>query len=332
MSIDQTEIGQALDIAKRTRENILFGKGNFENHMHGFFTVAQILNRKEELEWIEGELRGQFDPVPNYRKNVFKRMKLRGVQIFEAMEDYNLSYEDCRMPVAKIIHELKSKERDRVPYKISDDEFKKLEKLRPDNEKKSFSCIIPNEDLENIFSSLKVELLRRLNIMISELTYGKIPRDIFKEFKDSVDKKLAKSNPEAITALNVAYESLGDSENPEKIAQVALACRRLIKHVADGLFPAKNERQKLSDGEEIEVTDDRVLNRLIAHIDSIKPKNLSYLAQEIELLRELLHGEGSVNQGIHDDISNSKARKLVLQTYVILGDIILAEDEKSTKT
>jgi len=174
--------------------------------------------------------------------------------------------------------------------------------------------------------------LRRLNIIISELTYGKIPRDIFKEFKDSVDKKLAKSNPEAITALNVAYESLGDSENPEKIAQVALACRRLIKHVADGLFPAKNERQKLSDGEEIEVTDDRVLNRLIAHIDSIKPKNLSYLAQEIELLRELLHGEGSANQGIHDDISNSKARKLVLQTYVILGDIILAEDEKSTKT
>jgi len=332
MGVNETEIEQALDIAKRTRENILFGKGNFDNHMQSFFTVAQILNRNEDLTWIEGEITGNLNPISNYRKNIFLRINVHKRQIFSVMDDKKLSIKDCQLPIYKIIHELKSKEADRIPYAITDDDFKKLKKYEPNKQKDDFNCIFPNEELVKIFSSLKFELLRRLNIMISELTFGKIPRDIFKEFKDSVDGKLAKSNPDAIRTLNVAYESLGDSENPEKTAQVALACRRLIKHIADDLFPSKNEKHKLSDNTEIEVTDERVLNRLIAHIDSIQPKNLTYLVKEIELLRELLHGdEGSANKGIHDEILNSEARQLVLHTYIILGDIILGANKLETK-
>jgi len=191
---------------------------------------------------------------------------------------------------------------------------------------------LPASELSNIVGEIETMIIMKLTKMISEMTYGAIPQSIFKEFQNKVDQKLSDSNPEAISALNKAYESLGGSHDPERISQVSLACRRLIKHVADEVFPATNELYSLElDGKtyNLSLGDDRVLNRLTAYVDSLNSKNKQHILDEIDVLRGFYHGEeGYVNKGIHDEITNPEAKRLVLYTYLILGDIILLEENK----
>lgn len=332
-STDETEISQALEIARNLRANILNGKGSLESHLHAFYTTAQILNRVDDIKWITGEITGEYDPLPDYRKKRFKRFNLNARQILEALDDDTLSDADCRTTISEIIAELSGKESERVQMGITSSEFELVKKYRSGYEKTKFSCIFPNLELEKILSLIKFEQLTRLNVMISELTYGKIPRGIFRKFQDKVNKKLAESNPDAISELNIAYESLGKSEDPERISHVAFACRRLIKAVADGLYaPKENKKYKLKSGDEIEIGKEKFLNRLQAFVDSIDSPNRKFLNKKIGLLRDL-YGEipQSINKGTHLNISNADAEDLVLYTYIILGDIIL-EESKFKKT
>lgn len=328
-SNSSTEIDEALKIARTTREKILFGNSSLTKDLLSFFTVAQILGRKDDLTWAENELEGYpaDKKIPAYRQECYCNFTIEGTFAIKKDILQNDHFVDLGIDVPGLLHFLNEKE-DFISMSIGKETLKELNsKHNCKLEEQNVSIKVPQASLATLVGFIQKELVKRLNSMISEITYGKIPQEIFKEFKDKVDGKLAISNPGAIRSLNVAYESLGASENPEKTAQVALACRRLIKHVADGLFSPKNEKHVLADGVQIDVTDDKVLNRLIAYIDSKQPKTINYLIKEIELLRDLLHGEGSANQGIHENISNNEARQLVLQTYVILGDIILSDSE-----
>ena len=163
--------------------------------------------------------------------------------------------------------------------------------------------------------------------MITEITYGQIPEGIFKRFQKSVNSTLTNSNPAAISELNIAFEGLRQSEDPERISHVAFGCRRLIKAVADELFPSRKTQYKTKDGKYFKVEEEYFLNRLIAFVDSTNSPNRKFLVRKIGLLRDL-YGEipESINKGTHLSITNSGAEMLVIYTYIILGDIILEKN------
>jgi len=205
--------------------------------------------------------------------------------------------------------------------------YKSIRKKTDEVLSKYVQLIYTSATISDLFAGAKMEMLTRLNIMINEITYGKIPRGIFNKFQDLVNLKLAESNTAAVSALNIAVESLGNSEDPERISTVAHSCKRLIKSVADNLFPSQKKKYKMKGGETIEVGEEKYFNRLIGFVDKIDSKNRKGLLEKIHLLKNL-YGEipESMNKGTHKNISNQSAEMLVIFSYMILGEIILEEE------
>ena len=331
--IEQTEIEQALEISRKTRQEILFGKNTLEKNLHGFYTVAQILGHEEEMHWAENELSGYASDCPEYRKNALRNFWYAGMPINELVKNTAL-HQDCPISISRIIHILDQKQTHNSRYVLSETDFKHIQehhnKYRENIDnlhfmtKENIGWEFNKACLNEIIDVVKLELTTKLNKMIIEITYGRIPEGIFKKFQRNVNSTLTNSNPSAISELNIACEELRQSEDPERISHVAFGCRRLIKAVADELFPSRKIQYKTKDGTNFKVEEEYFLNRLVAFVDSTNSPNRKFLVRKIGLLRDL-YGEipESINKGTHLNITNSGAEMLVIYTYIILGDIIL---------
>lgn len=336
---EQTEIEQALEIARKTRNEILFGKNTLEKNFHGFYTVAQILGRENDMIWTKAELEGYSSNCPTYRMNV-SRVLWYGTNQIKEMITNPKTPTHCDLSIAEIEKHLDPKQKMPIQYALTDDDFDLIRSYAKSNpnmmgqiftKKEELYWEFYSTDLTQMLSAAKLELVRRINILIAEITYGKIPEGIFKRFQDNVNSSLANSNPAAVSELNISYEGLGKSEDPERIAHVAFACRRLIKAVADNLFPSKEQDYITKGGDKLKVGNGNFLNRLEAYVDSIDSSNRKFLIRKIKLLRDL-YGEvpESINKGTHLTIKNADAEMLVIYTYTILGDMIL--EKISTKS
>jgi hypothetical protein len=314
----QTEIEEALKIARNVRESILSAKGTIETQILGFETVAQILGRTTDLQWAQFEFHGYEKGVqlPPYRQSV-------RASINTNVDRKNFQLTSFRVGVSKLLALLEDKDLTYIDSHFDDQVVADASKFGIRATARDDYRIYRTE-LRSLLGLIRRELLRRLNVMITEIAYGNIPEGIFRSFQTRVNEKLTESNPEAVSALNIAYEALGKSEDPERTAQVAFACRRVIKAVADRLFPPKQGQTLSVRGKELDIGEDKFINRLDAFVASKESPNTKYLHQEIGLLRDFLSNvPESLNKGIHSNISNVEARRLVLYSYIILGDIIL---------
>ena len=273
-----------------------------------------------------GELKGFFENIPSYRKILCwvihngSFIKFNNGQLFT---DYSipasypkLKYNAESTPAGK-----------NVTFSLNiaiQKNLSKLSSVQLDND----SLLSINQSiLYELFSSIKLELLNRLNNIINEIIYDILPRDIFQEFQNSVHAKFV--NSEAIHALNIAIENLGASENPEKTSVVALECRRLIKIVADELCKAGDD-YKMKDDTVLKMGSENTINRLRAYVDQKNKKIRKPLLKKLDLLSELYssnNGAETMSSGVHGDISNTTAKILVIYNYLILGEIIRTKNE-----
>ena len=329
----QTELDQALEISRKTRTAILFGNNSLEKNLRGFYTVAQILGREKDMHWAKGELEGYVSDCPNYRKNVMRYFYCGHTRLIGSVKNTSL-VRDCVFSINAIKKILDEKQKydpytllTKTDFKYVKDHFKIPDGVYLSLTKENTSWQYGKTALNKIVDSTEFALIDRLNAMIAEITYGKIPKGIFQRFQNNVNAILIDSNPSAISALNIAYEGLGQSEDPERISNVAFECRRLIKAVADQLFPPQEEQYTLKNGESFKVGEEQFLNRLKAYVDSVNSPNRKFLVRKIQLLRDL-YGEvpESINKGTHSTINNSDAEMLVIYTYIILGDMILEKN------
>ena len=331
----QTELDQALEISIKTRNATLFGNSTIEKSLQGFYTVAQILGREKNMHWAKSELEGYTSDYSEYRKNVDRNFFCGQIHLHELLDDITLNH-DCDLSINTIEKILNEKQKYTLTYILTETDFKHIKHYFKTHYTTKNIHLMAKEDmswkynltaLNKIINSVKLALIDRLNKMIAEITYGKIPKGIFQRFQNNVNAILTDSNSSAISALNIAYEGLGQSEDPERISNVAFGCRRLIKAVADQLFSPQEEQYKTKNGESFKVGEEQFLNRLQAYVDSVNSSNRKFLVRKIQLLRDL-YGEipKSINKGIHLTINNSDAEMLVIYTYIILGDIILEKN------
>ena len=139
---------------------------------------------------------------------------------------------------------------------------------------------------------------------------------IFETYKRQVDGLLAARAGDALSKLPHIFARLSNPD-AEAISQALLTCRRVIDSFANAVYPPSASKAML-DGKQVEVGPPQVKNRLRIYVaervvsDSRKErmfKTLSFLYDRVSV-------------GVHSDVEESEAKALVLQTYLLLGEML----------
>jgi len=265
-------LDKGLEIANKLQNEVLFGNQGLEKTLYAFLTVAELLNRENDMTWAKSEILGGFaEGIPKYRQVTAKLwQKNHQIKFKDGSKFFN---ENNHNSYASLRHVMNDEKTNAISFSLEADDLKERQKKTDEVLSDGVQLIYTKATISELFAGAKMEMLSRLNVMINEITYGKIPRGIFNKFQDLVNLRLAESNTAAVSALNIAVESLGNSEDPERISTVAHSCKRLIKSVADDLFPSQKKKYKMKGGETIEVGEEKYFNRLIGFVDKIDSKN-----------------------------------------------------------
>ena len=62
------KLERGLEMAYELQNRILFKNFDLEKGLHVFLTVSESLKRKDDINWVMGELEGCFENIPSYRK------------------------------------------------------------------------------------------------------------------------------------------------------------------------------------------------------------------------------------------------------------------------
>ncbi|MDO8640215.1 MAG: hypothetical protein Q7R33_01615, partial [Nitrosarchaeum sp.] len=173
------------------------------------------------------------------------------------------------------------------------------------NQKKSLLSKITN----NIYNYV-------LNLNL-QFKFEDITESAFQKIKNNVDKILQKQCPNTIKQFLAAYKRL-ESDNFEEWSQAMSSCRNILKEFANSVFPAQPQNYKKSDGEEIEVTDDKYKNRIIAFIDKTPAgrRTKQFTENRVHALNNIL------SDGAKNEIKKQDANICVLETYLVIASLI----------
>ncbi|HEX2069054.1 MAG TPA: helix-hairpin-helix domain-containing protein, partial [Actinomycetota bacterium] len=160
---------------------------------------------------------------------------------------------------------------------------------------------------------------RRAAKLYARLSFGDIPRRQFDVIRERVDDTLLEIAPEAVEKFMAAYERLASS-SAEDWSLALTACRRVIKAVADAIYPP---RSGSVNGRA--VGEDQYINRLWAFLDenvatgsdkALAKAHADYLGSFLQRLNE------KASKGVHASVTYEEAVRCVLYTYLTLGDIL----------
>lgn len=123
------------------------------------------------------------------------------------------------------------------------------------------------------------------------------------------------------------YENL-KSENTENWSNAVHSCRRILKDLANSVYPPSETKIKVIDGQErpINLDKDHYINRIIEFItqssDSqnyqrVVGSQLKFIEDRLDSLLNASH------TGTHETIvSKDDANRFVVYTYLLIGDIL----------
>ena len=113
-----------------------------------------------------------------------------------------------------------------------------------------------------------------------------------------------------------------------QIKKIAIhSCRRILKEVADNLYPSTDEVIKIGK-KEIKLGEEQYINRLIQYIDgksnsktykNIVGSSLEDIGKKLDALND------AACKGTHADVTKFEAERYLIYTYLFLGDILSLE-------
>jgi hypothetical protein len=148
-----------------------------------------------------------------------------------------------------------------------------------------------------------------------ESQVGALAASVFDRVRARVDPAVAKYLPASSKRLASAYDNLR-SQNAEDWANAVHTCRRLLKDLADALYPATADPK---------YGDDKYLNRLTTFVASksgsdtfakVVGAQIDYLGNRLDAIHD------ASNKGSHDEVEREEADRYVLYTYLFIGDVL----------
>jgi hypothetical protein len=185
------------------------------------------------------------------------------------------------------------------------------------------------------FESVLARVSQRVHMYLSrvekELMFGQLNADIFERNRRYVDEHLALLAPDALTQLVSAYKRVSEGD-VEARAQGLLSCRRVLKSLADALYPAKPDPVLGADGKSRVLTDDKFVARLWQFVwerlgGSASAKLLLATVNDIGGRLDALYKLSC--KGAHSTVSLGEAEQTLINTYLLIGDLLRLQDQSS---
>ena len=318
----------ALELAKKTRTQFSEKDVSLSTMLRDCTTICRYLGILDANKWIKHELEGYFtdklkktgeeNTIPEYRhvREIFYDAYGR-----PAKGDFSTIF-----PATKIVMSIERITRWETEGAITRDSRQinalNNKKFRAESGLENAARIeyskISPDTVTEIINSVKNKTCAFLDELILELEYGNMPENIFEEIRQEVDEKFMQLCPDAIKKLVVIYPQLDNNEDVI-YSQIASTCRQVIKDVADALYPVQLDDKGKNKNPEL--SDNKYLKRIYDGIQSTSGKKLfeSMDKYVYEFLRSL---NNYASKGDHSEFKKSDAKRCVIYTYILLGDIL----------
>ena len=178
--------------------------------------------------------------------------------------------------------------------------------------------------LEIVLARIKDRLWEFLTETEYELTFGEATAETFDRFRSYVDKQLTTISPPALEQFQAAYRRLKDGGNEDR-AHALTSCRRVLKTLADQLYPPSPEPITGLDGKARVLNDAMFVNRLVQYVvdavgthenGAVVQAALEDVAARLRALNEL------ASKGVHANVTAYEVDTCVIQTYMVIADVL----------
>ena len=169
-----------------------------------------------------------------------------------------------------------------------------------------------------------------------ELTFTNANQRIFARFQATVDRALATGAPDVVDMFNAVFRrlsepGLSDSAAAENLTQALTSCRRILKAIADHVFPGVPGAETVSGAS---LDDNHYRNRLrqfVAQVDSERRRGVleATIGDAYERFRAL---DALASKGVHATVARSEAELCAIATYILAGEILLLHNLLSAAT
>jgi hypothetical protein len=325
---------EALNLSEEILRNFELSEIPTQHIVLKCLRLARLINDFESVEWLKQEANGFDTDIKGFMTAIaWKAAGKSGRRYFvDDPESKAQKPKKVERAFTQSIAEMESnvlvgKERMAVAYDRNvsiSSQSTLLPPIPPGNshERNSISISIRQntERIEKVKSRL-YEFVFNVNY---ELKFGEITEDIFTRKRITVDTTLKDICPEAVQKFISVYENL-KSDNDEDWANAVHTCRRIIKEVADTLYPPSDEPIKLPSGKTIKIGEDQYINRLIQYIESksTSQKFSSIVGSHLSFIGERLDGvHDAANKGTHAEVTLDEAERYIIYTYLVIGDIL----------
>ncbi|WP_433729545.1 hypothetical protein ACQP0C_00655 [Nocardia sp. CA-129566] len=186
-------------------------------------------------------------------------------------------------------------------------------------------------DQQTIIARVKQSVHIYLTATESELEAGRTESSFFDHVQARINELLMRYAPEAARNFVAAQERIA-AGGSEDISHALTSCRRMIKSIADALYPATDEKITGLDNVERKMSDEAYRNRLVQYVrDRVgKHKNGPVLQAVLtDIGSRLTAIDGLASKGVHADPSFDEARTCVAQTYLLAGELLSIAEETS---
>lgn len=273
---------------------------------------GRFLDLKARLVALLGEDAGMLE----FAKQVLSYQASR--QMLDSKNFYGLTVDQLETTIAEL--EDISAPRD-VPSNLHSLDAGMLIKRQEDAQAKVFPQLA---QLRSILSRIRPAIHEYLVATEAELDAGREESSFFDQVYTRINGLLNTYAPEAAKKF-VAAQDRVTSGGPEDISHALTSCRRMIKSLADTLYPATNEEKAGLDGVGRKMSDEAYKNRLLQFVgEKIGKHKSGGVLQEVisDLGKRLDTLDALSSKGVHAEPSIAEAHTCVVQTYLLAGDLL----------
>jgi len=313
--------------------------------------VARLRRDYVNLYWLEAEVRTRGDEAarrqiiaevsPHFTREQGRELHKRTIEAFlnrrtlehlQSKDDPDNSPAVLALSVPEIegkIEHLRQMVADlTTPKHIHSFDYMALEERNAGIRRQAMAGIADSEAVLRRIATAVHEYLSRTE---QELVYGQQHADIFEQNRRYVHERLAVLAPGVNEQLRAASTRVREGGS-EAFSHALTSCRRTLKSVADCVYPARAEPVLGSDGKARDLSDDKYIARLWQFVSeavsgSTTRKMVLSSVEEIGKKIDRLYDVSS--KGVHADVTSPEVHQCVMQTYILVGDILRLHDGQS---